>query len=174
MVERWWPNNPWARRYRMADCLPAETRTVDWVTGACMLVRREALDQVGLFDAGYFMYSEELDLCRRLARSGWRVVYLGRDPVVHHEAKSSGQVVARRQIHFNQSKIRYFAKHHGRLQAPALRLFLSVTSTLSLALETAKYLVRHKPQLRLQRMRAYLAVIAGLWRPGYHGREESP
>lgn len=174
LVEQWWPGNRWARRYRMADCSPDETRAVDWVTGACMLLRRQALDRVGLFDRGYFMYSEELDLCRRLVKAGWRVIYLGRSLVVHHEAKSSGQVVAKRQIYFNRSKIRYFAKHHGRPQALALRLFLGATFLVSLGIETIKYLLRHKPELRRQRMSAYVKVIAALWCSRNRAMEESP
>ena len=89
---------------------------VDWVVGAALLVRREVLDQVGGFDEGYFMYSEELDLVPAQSKmAGWQIVYLPSAQIVHHEGKSSEQVVAARHIRFQTSKVRYFRKFHGPL-----------------------------------------------------------
>ena len=113
---------PPARVYRMLDEPADAARDVDWVTGACMLIRYEVVGQVGMLDERFFMYSEELDWCRRIAAAGWRIVYLPSAVVVHLEGQSSGQVVAARHIRFNTSKVLYFFKHHGRLQAECLRL----------------------------------------------------
>lgn len=68
-----------------------EPKPVDWVCGACMMVRREALDQVGLLDEGFFMYWEETDLCWRLWQHGWEVYYLPEACITHHMAGSSAQ-----------------------------------------------------------------------------------
>ncbi|HHE71027.1 MAG TPA: glycosyltransferase family 2 protein, partial [Chloroflexi bacterium] len=73
---------------------------VDWVTGAAMLVRRETIDEVGPLDEGFFMYSEELDWCRRIRGAGWRIAYEPAAEVVHYGGKSSDQVVAQRHIYF--------------------------------------------------------------------------
>ncbi len=62
----WWPNNPFARRYRMAGTPDDAIQPVDWLVGACLLVRREVYQQVGGLDEGFFMYSEEVDWCRRI------------------------------------------------------------------------------------------------------------
>jgi N-acetylglucosaminyl-diphospho-decaprenol L-rhamnosyltransferase len=77
------PKNAYSRRYREANRARAGTGIVDWVTGACLLVRREAFDAVGGFDDRYFMYVEEVDLCWRLARAGWRTGYEPSAHVVH-------------------------------------------------------------------------------------------
>jgi N-acetylglucosaminyl-diphospho-decaprenol L-rhamnosyltransferase len=70
-----WRDNPFTRRYRETDADPARPRDVDWVSGAAVWLRREALDAVGGWDERYFMYVEDVDLCWRLRRAGWRVAY---------------------------------------------------------------------------------------------------
>jgi GT2 family glycosyltransferase len=146
--------------YYVRDRRDDETCDVDWVVGAAMLVRREAYLQVGGFDEqSFFMYSEEIDWCRRIKQAGWRVIYHPQSVIIHHEGKSSEQVSARRMIHFNTSKVRYFAKHHGRAQAGILRLaLLSLFAEQSLV-EGAKWLVGHRRPLRAERLAAYRAVL---------------
>lgn len=132
---------------------------VDWVTGACLLIRREALDGVGPLDDGFFMYSEELDWCHRAKAAGWEVIYYPEAKVIHHGGQSSEQVKAFQIIRFNRSKIRYFYKYHGPLVAGTLRLFLLINYGYQLLLETAKWLVGHKRPLRRPRMAAYWQVL---------------
>jgi N-acetylglucosaminyl-diphospho-decaprenol L-rhamnosyltransferase len=181
-----WPDNPWARRYRMEDQVAGlrsqESKSrgrdevaedlpdsagedVDWLVGAALLTRRSVLDQVGGFDEGYFMYSEELDWCRRVKTAGWRVVYLPAAQIVHYEGKSSEQVVAARHIRFQTSKVRYFRKFHGRLAATALRTFLLAAFAAEWALETVKWLLGSKRLLRRERMAAYAQLLASGLRP---------
>jgi len=83
-----WPGNPWSRRYRMEDRADAE-RYIDWVSGACFVVRRAAFASIGGFDEGYFMYVEDLDLCWRLGRAGWKVRYLPAARVTHLQGTST-------------------------------------------------------------------------------------
>ena len=153
-------------RYYVADRPDNVTQDVDWITGAAMLARREAIDEVGLMDEGFFMYSEELDWCRRFAEAGWRVVYLPSARIVHHVGKSSEQVMAARHIHFQTSKVRYFRKYHGTVAAELLRWYLLASYVWQLALEGAKWLVGHRRSLRAQRMAAYRSVLAS----GLRGR----
>ncbi len=77
------PANPFTRRYRLADWDHSEAALVDWVSGACFLVRREAWEKVGGFDPAYFMYMEDVDLCWRLGEAGWQVAYEPSAVVVH-------------------------------------------------------------------------------------------
>jgi N-acetylglucosaminyl-diphospho-decaprenol L-rhamnosyltransferase len=86
---QFWPGNPFSRRYRMNDWDHVSARTVDWVSGACFLVRRSAWEVVGGFDQGYFMYLEDVDLCWRLGRAGWAVAYEPAAQVVHVQGVSA-------------------------------------------------------------------------------------
>lgn len=165
LLQQWLPRNPWARRYYLADTPDDTIQEVDWVVGACLLVRREAMQQVGLLDEDFFMYSEELDWCRRMARAGWRVVYLPTAVVIHHEGQSSQQVVAARHIRFQTSKVLYFRKHHGPFQAEMLRLFLLGTYLFQWFEEGVKYLLGHRRALRRERLAAYGQVLRSGLRP---------
>lgn len=94
-------------------------RECDWLPGCFYLVRREVLDQVGLFDPRYFLYYEEVDHCKRVKEAGWKVVYYPHTTVVHIGGESSKSVAeleaASRQISTYQieSELLYFRKHHG-------------------------------------------------------------
>jgi N-acetylglucosaminyl-diphospho-decaprenol L-rhamnosyltransferase len=88
-------------------------RSVDWVTGAALLLRREALDEVGLFDEGFFLYSEEVDLQLRLRRNGWDIRFFPDVTVVHHESQFSAGVPERRINEMWRSRHRYWHKHHS-------------------------------------------------------------
>lgn len=85
------PGNRFTRRYRLLDWDHQERTAVDWVSGACFLVRRTAWDAVGGFDPSYFMYMEDVDLCWRLGRAGWRVVYQPTAEVTHVQGVSADQ-----------------------------------------------------------------------------------
>ncbi len=76
----------------LLESVPSEPKIVDWICGACMMVRKEALKQVGLLDEGFFMYWEETDLCWRLWKQGWEVYYLPQAHIIHYGAGSSAQV----------------------------------------------------------------------------------
>ncbi|MGZ8691837.1 MAG: glycosyltransferase family 2 protein [Gaiellaceae bacterium] len=88
-------------------------RVVDWVMGAAVVLRREALDEVGLFDESFFLYSEEVDLQARLHRAGWEVHYFPRVSVVHHESQFSADIPERRINEMWRSRHRYWQKHHS-------------------------------------------------------------
>jgi N-acetylglucosaminyl-diphospho-decaprenol L-rhamnosyltransferase len=83
------PQNRFTRRYRLLDWDHRDRRTVDWVSGACLLVRRKAWDAVGGFDTTYFMYLEDVDLCWRIGRAGWRVAFEPAAEVVHLQGAST-------------------------------------------------------------------------------------
>jgi GT2 family glycosyltransferase len=114
------------------------------------------------------MYSEELDWCRRIKTAGWRVVYHPAAQVLHHVGKSSEQAVTARHINFQRAKLRYFRKHHGRVAASVLRVFLLANYAWQLVLEGLKGILGSKRALRRQRVRAYYDVLRSGLRPaGY-------
>lgn len=174
LLHQWFPHNRWARAYYLADTPDDLVQDVDWVVGACMFVRGVVLREVGPLDERFFMYSEELDWCRRIVDAGWRIVYFPQAIVIHYEGQSSSQVVSKRHIHFETSKILYFRKHHGRLGAGLLRGFLLLTYLWRLGEEALKYLVGHKRALRRARMDAYREVLRSGLRPLQMGGGEKP
>ena len=171
LLEQWFPENRWRRAYHMRDTRDDQVQEVDWVTGSCMLVRGQILQEIGLLDEEFFMYSEELDWCRRIANAGWRIVYMPRATVIHHEGKSSSQVVATRHIRFETSKVLFFRKHHGRARAEFLRLFLLATYVWRTLLEVVKFLLGSKRHLRRARIVAYCQLLATRLRPQATRRE---
>jgi GT2 family glycosyltransferase len=160
-------------RYYVQEQPDGATIDVDWVKGAAVMARRKAIEQVGLMDDGYFMYSEELDWCKRFKDAGWRVVYLPAAQIVHHEGKSSEQVITSRHIHFHTSKVRYFRKHHGRLTGEMLRWFLLANYVWQLGLEGSKWLIGHKRPLRAERITAYRQVLRSGLMPAKNQRLET-
>ncbi len=161
----WW--QPYAprqilRRYYVLDRPDDETQEVDWVTGAAMLVRREAVEQVGLMDEEFFMYAEEMDWCRRIRAAGWKVFYYPAARVIHYGGRSSDQVPAVQHLAFQRSKIRYFRKHHGPIAAVALRAFLIGQYLWQIGIEGAKAALGHKRAMRRERIRIYAQVVRGL------------
>jgi N-acetylglucosaminyl-diphospho-decaprenol L-rhamnosyltransferase len=85
------PSNRFTRRYRMLDWDHADAARVQWISGACVLLRRRAWDDVGGFDPAYFMYLEDVDLCWRLRRAGWAVGFEPAAEVVHVQGVSADQ-----------------------------------------------------------------------------------
>lgn len=87
---------------------------IDAVSGACLMVRRQAFEAVGGFDPGFFMYGDDLDLQRRMANAGWRTLYVPAARVWHHKRQSSRQRPLRTRFEFYRAMWRYYAKHHVR------------------------------------------------------------
>lgn len=156
------------RRYYMWETADHTTTDCDWVSGACMLTRRDVIEQVGGFDEAYFMYSEEMDWCRRIKDVGWRIVYYPAAKIIHHVGKSSEQAVAHRHINFNRAKLRYVRKYHGRFPYLALRVFLLFNYIQQIEIELFKGILGHKRPLRWQRIGVYWQVLrSGLSAAGY-------
>ena len=105
-------------RWALVVPIPSAACRVDWVSGASLLVRREVLDDVGLLDEGYFLYYEEVDLCLRAARAGWRCHYEPASRVVHLVGRSTGvdpsRTARRMPGYVLDSRRRYLVKNHGR------------------------------------------------------------
>jgi len=158
VLQPWFQRSGILERYYLLDKPDDETQPVDWVVGAALLIRREALHQVGPLDEEFFMYSEELDWCYRLKAQGWEVVYLPTAQVVHQEGRSSEQVLPARHIHFQRSKVLFFKKYYG-WRGEFLRWFVLSTYLYLFVLEGFKWLVGHKRPLRRERVVAYRQVL---------------
>jgi GT2 family glycosyltransferase len=113
-----------ARTHARLEALARQPREPDWLSGSCLLARRDALAAVGRFDEGYFLYEEDADLCLRLRRAGWRLRFCPEAEVVHHGGASVPTARGRAQLEYHRSHLRYYALHRNRLQRGALRAWL--------------------------------------------------
>jgi N-acetylglucosaminyl-diphospho-decaprenol L-rhamnosyltransferase len=105
------------------DGAPEVAGRVDWLSGACLLGRVDALRAVGGFDPSFFMYFEEVDLSRRLAAYGWQTWYEPNAQVTHHSSRSADQDLTAKDRRYYASKYRYAERYFGRSTARALRLW---------------------------------------------------
>jgi N-acetylglucosaminyl-diphospho-decaprenol L-rhamnosyltransferase len=130
----WWPTNPWTAAYRLETEEPRE-RTAGWLSGSCLLLRRDAFDEIGGFDPGYFMYFEDLDLGDRLVRAGWQNVYVPAAAVTHVGGHATSRNPARMAAEHHRSAWRYLSRRYrGWRWAPvrwALRAGLLTRSVLA-------------------------------------------
>jgi N-acetylglucosaminyl-diphospho-decaprenol L-rhamnosyltransferase len=131
-----WRDNPFTTRYRMLDWDHTQAGPVDWVSGACMLVRRSAFEQLGGFDPAYFMYVEDVDLCWRMGQAGWTVGYEPAGRVVHAVGASS-QLAPYRMILAHHRSLLRFANRTTigprRVVLPAVAAALGVRTCLAWA-----------------------------------------
>ena len=104
-------------------------RTVDWVSAACLLVRRTDAEAVGLLDERYFMYAEDVDFCAALRSRGRRVLFTPAAEVTHLRGKSAATAASATRDAYRRSQLAFYAKHHP-LWVPALRLYLRLRGEL--------------------------------------------
>ncbi len=145
------PRNRWVRRFYCGDLDLTREAAVDTVSGAAMLLRGEAFESVGGFDAGFRMYFEETDLCRRLRRAGVTVAFCPAARAVHRHGASTRDTPVR-QVDYYLSYVRYFKKHHG----PATAAVLTAAVALATAGRMAGLPLKYPP---LDRRRAALLRV---------------
>ncbi len=137
-----WPNNKATRRYRELDADPDVTRSVDWISGAALWLRRSALDEVGGWDEAYFMYVEDVDLCWRLGAAGWGVEYCPSAEVTHVQGVSTQKTPFRMIAAHHRSAFRFANKRWS----GAKRVLLAPTAlllSLRCGVAMLSQLVRH-------------------------------
>lgn len=112
---------------------------VDWISGACLMIRRSVIEQVGMLDERFFMYSEETDWCYRVKRAGWHVYYYPQAHVVHFGGQSSRQASTRMKAELYRSKLLFFSKHYGVRRTFCLSLLLEIGFVGKAMLEWCRY-----------------------------------
>jgi len=113
LIGIFWSKNPYTRKYKMIDFDHDKEVKIDWVSGACMALRRKALKEVGLFDERYYMYVEDLDICKRMWQAGWEVRYFPKAIVLHHIGGSTKGAGIELFYQQQKSVFRYFLKNYG-------------------------------------------------------------
>jgi N-acetylglucosaminyl-diphospho-decaprenol L-rhamnosyltransferase len=130
LLTRMFPANRWSRRYLVGRTQHGDTPfAVDWVSGACLMVRRSVIERVGALDEGFFMYWEDADWCRRIGNAGFGVFCVPAARVVHHEGQSSHGRSSRLVWEFHRSVFRYYTKHYTSMASVLLRPAVAVALT---------------------------------------------
>jgi len=150
---RWLPENRWNRQYLMSDWDHAEARQVDWVSGAALCLRREALKDVGMLDEGYFMYCEDVDWCWRARMHRWEIWYVPEAVITHYIGHTSDRRPYAMTLQFHRSMHRFYWKHYSvqykwpwRLLPPvgiALRCLVVLTDNMLARLRGRLFLLIH-------------------------------
>lgn len=146
-----------------------ETRTVGWVSGACLMARRAMLDRIGLLDEGMYMFYDDVELCLRARRTGWHVVYLPSSEVIHVGGQSVQQDFGRMLVISQQSTFYFFQKHYPGLDLCLLRLFTVGEMVLRSLLWGGIGLIRSARRMESRgRVRAYWTILRrSLWDRAY-------
>jgi len=136
-----------------------KVREVDWAQSAALLVERSAAEEIGWFDPAFFVYSDEVDFCKRLRASGRSILYVPEAVCVHHEQLSTGPIPERRIIELSRNRDRYMRKHHSAAAAFAVRWLTAWTYGVRTA--AAVVLPGHDPRRYWVHVRATLSPEQG-------------
>jgi hypothetical protein len=110
---------------RVVDAMTRRSQSVDWVSGACLLVRRADLVAVGLLDERFFLYTEDVDLCAAVRARGRTVLFVADVEVVHLRGRSAVSAPRATEQAYRQSRVAFYEKHHPRW-APVLKAYLKL------------------------------------------------
>ncbi|MGI8922207.1 MAG: glycosyltransferase family 2 protein [Solirubrobacteraceae bacterium] len=134
-------------------------REVHWAQSAALMVRRDAAEEIGWFDPEFFVYSDEVDFCRRLRDAGWRTLYVPAARAIHHEQLVRGPIPQRRIVEFSRNRDRYMRKHHSAGAAWVVRWLTAWTYFLRTV--AALVLPGHDPRRYWRHVRATLGPERG-------------
>ena len=99
--------------YNLTGLPDDEVYEIDCLTGAFMFIRKDALDEIGLLDETFFMYGEDIDLCYRIKKAGWKIVYYGKSKITHLKGASSKKQKSKLIYEFYRAMYIYYKKHHA-------------------------------------------------------------
>ena len=125
---------------------------VEGLAGCCLMIRKAALDQAGLFDERFFIYFEETDLCKRFRLAGWDIVYFPDAAIIHHHAGSSSKDPVRFNIEFIKSQMQYWKKNHSKAAVIIFMFILLIHHGTRLILRSISYIFT-APAKRIQMTR---------------------
>jgi GT2 family glycosyltransferase len=111
-IAKLFPGHPRFNQYQLSHLDPDDEYPVDCLVGAFMLVRREAIEQVGLLDEEFFMYGEDIDWCYRMKQAGWQIYYYPRTQIIHYKGASSRRKPLKIIYEFHRAMILFHRKHY--------------------------------------------------------------
>ncbi|MBT5550181.1 MAG: glycosyltransferase family 2 protein [Nitrospina sp.] len=123
LLSRWFPDNRYSVSYMMKDFNHEEVREVDWLSGCCLMVPHAVFDKAGGFDEHYFLFNEDIDLCRAIHQNGFKVMYFPYAKITHHISTSNSKVPVDIIIKRHLGMIHYYKKNHG--ENPVARIIVN-------------------------------------------------
>jgi N-acetylglucosaminyl-diphospho-decaprenol L-rhamnosyltransferase len=114
LITKLFPKNRWSKNYLLSDWNHENIREVDWVSGCCMMIRRAVLNNIGLFDTRFFMYNEDVDICKRVKSSSNKVYYFPKAKVKHDIGGSSSAIPKKMTIERHKSMWRFYKKYYDK------------------------------------------------------------
>ena len=114
ILTRLFPQNRFTRRYLMLDFNHNETLPVDWLSGCCLMIPKSVFEEVNGFDENYFLFNEDIDLCRMVHQTGKKVIYFPEAKIIHKVSTSNRKATARIIIQRHLGMMYYFKKHHSK------------------------------------------------------------
>lgn len=135
-----------------------EIRATGWMSSACLLVRRAALDRIGLLDESYFIYGDEADLQYRLNKAGWKVYFLPNSSIVHFGGRSMDRWKRRKMVY--RGKMMFYQKNYGFVSTLLLRTLFFVMSLLKLLVWCIGFFLPNRNAQAKKELRSNLDVLA--------------
>ena len=156
-------NSPFFSGEHMEYFKHDKTLHVDYLAGCVLFVRRKALNEVGLLDERFFIYSEEVDWCKRFKQIGWDIAFFPGAMAIHHHGVSSSKDPKRFALAHQKSFLQYWDKHHGYVSAAAIRLFLLLRYIIRLIPRFILYLLRPDQRaMRIMKIERDIACLSAL------------
>jgi N-acetylglucosaminyl-diphospho-decaprenol L-rhamnosyltransferase len=152
--ERLWPCYP-------ANVNDTHVRSVDWMGSACLMLRRAALDKVGLLDEEYFIYGDEADLQYRLKKAGWQVFYLPHATTIHYGGRSMTRWGRRKMVY--RGHMLFFQKNYGPLRTTTLRMMLAGLSLVKISAWGVACVLSGQRERAQKELRSNLDVVKVCW-----------
>ncbi len=144
------------------DAEVKEPMPVGWMSSACLLLRRAALDEVGLLDEEYFIYGDEADLQYRLQKAGWGVHYVPTSTTLHYGGRSMNRWRRRKMVY--RGKMLFYQKNYGAMKSGTLRLMLGSLSFVKLLGWGGAYVVPGKRDLAKKELHSNAEVVKLCWK----------
>jgi len=160
-LDRLLPKSPLFGKYRMTYWDYGDVREVEVIVGAFMMVRATAIDEVGLLDESYFMYSEEVDWCYRFKRNGWKIYFYPHAEAVHLWGGSSKQVPVETLIRMYRSRVAFFRRYYGKCSVSLLKLIIGFNCLLRVGPGAWYYFRTDNPRMR-QKHQAFWRLLRAL------------
>ena len=165
-LDKFFPKSKIFGGYYMMNWSHGTVREVDYLSGCFMMVRRSAIDQVGLLDDSFFFYAEDKDWCKRFWRAGWKVVYFPQAKAIHYLYGSSDKNPIKLYIQQTKANLQYYSKHHNRMAKIVFVITVIIHEIIRILGSSALYLIKPSGrEVATQKIKRSIACLGWILKP---------